>query len=109
MPSVRSHLSILYAVRAFANRDPLTGNTHCFNPAGGGPDPNECHVISDALRYDSQNISNVFNIPRSAAVVTMQYRSCKSFFVNQVNGIDLQYCRQDWVSPVSRIDRPACF
>lgn len=73
------------------------GDTHCFNPAGGGPDPNECHVISDALRYNSQNIANIFNIPRSAAVVKMQYKSCYSFWVNQAT-VDLQYCRQDWVS-----------
>ena len=32
------------------------GTTNCFTPAGGGPDPNECHVIADALLYDSQNI-----------------------------------------------------
>jgi len=71
--------------------------TDCFNPAGGGPDPNECHVISDALRYNSQNIGNVFDIPRSAAVVRMQYASCYSFFVNQAT-VDLQYCRQDWAA-----------
>lgn len=34
----------------------IQGTTNCFNPSGGGPDPNECHVIADALRYDSQNI-----------------------------------------------------
>ena len=31
------------------------GTTNCFVPSGGGPDPNECHVIADALRYESQN------------------------------------------------------
>lgn len=34
----------------------ITGTTNCFPGAGGGPDPNDCHVIADALRYDSQNI-----------------------------------------------------
>ena len=34
----------------------LAVNTFCFTPAGGGPDPNECHVITDALLYDSQNV-----------------------------------------------------
>jgi len=29
--------------------------TNCFNPAGGGPDPNDCHVIADALLFESQN------------------------------------------------------
>lgn len=31
------------------------GNTNCFLPAGGGPDPNECHIIADALRFESEN------------------------------------------------------
>ena len=29
---------------------PLTGKDNCFAGSGGGPDPNECHVIADALR-----------------------------------------------------------
>ena len=33
-----------------------SGTTTCFNPSGGGPDPNDCHVIADALRFDSENI-----------------------------------------------------
>ncbi len=33
----------------------LIGNTNCFLPAGGGPDPNECHIIADALRFESEN------------------------------------------------------
>ena len=35
---------------------PFAGTTTCFTPAGGGPDPNDCHVIADALRFDSENI-----------------------------------------------------
>ncbi|TCD66355.1 hypothetical protein EIP91_001460 [Steccherinum ochraceum] len=70
-------------------------DTNCFVPAGGGPDPNECHVISDALLFDSQNIGALFNITTNAAVITMTFRSCESFFVNQA-GVDLQYCRTDW-------------
>ena len=34
----------------------LQGGTNCFTPSGGGPDPNECTIIADALLYDSQNI-----------------------------------------------------
>uniref|UniRef100_A0A0W0F8X9 Uncharacterized protein n=1 Tax=Moniliophthora roreri TaxID=221103 RepID=A0A0W0F8X9_MONRR len=30
-------------------------NTNCFTPAGGGPDPNDCHVIADALLFAFQN------------------------------------------------------
>jgi hypothetical protein len=29
--------------------------TNCFNPAGGGPDPNDCQIIADALLFESQN------------------------------------------------------
>ncbi|KAH8104008.1 hypothetical protein BXZ70DRAFT_1005562 [Cristinia sonorae] len=74
-----------------------TCDMFCFQPAGGGPDPNECHVISDALRYNSQNIGPLFTIPASASVIGMQYRSSWSFFVNQAE-FDLAYCRLDWAA-----------
>lgn len=35
------------------------GNTSCFTPSGGGPDPNDCKIISDALRYESQNTGKI--------------------------------------------------
>ena len=75
-----------------------TGNTNCFTPSGGGPDPNECHVITDALLYDSQNIGALFTLDpaKNTSVITMQYRSCKTFMVNQDSGA-LNYCRTDWV------------
>ena len=34
----------------------ISGATNCFNPAGGGPDPNECHVIANALIDDSKTL-----------------------------------------------------
>ncbi|KAL4245312.1 hypothetical protein ABKN59_008334 [Abortiporus biennis] len=73
--------------------------TNCFTPSGGGPDPNECHVITDALLFDSQNIGPLFtlNPANNTAVITMTYSSCTSFMVNQA-GIPLQYCRSDWAS-----------
>ncbi|KAH8104002.1 hypothetical protein BXZ70DRAFT_677274 [Cristinia sonorae] len=74
-----------------------TCDTNCFVPSGGGPNPNECHVISDALLFNSQNIGPLFNITTDAALIVMQFRSCLSFFVNQA-GIDLTYCRTDWAS-----------
>ncbi|KAI0089759.1 hypothetical protein BDY19DRAFT_84228 [Irpex rosettiformis] len=72
-------------------------NTNCFTPSGGGPDPNECHVITDALLYDSQNVGASFtmNPAQNTSVITMQYRSCKTFIVNQA-GMPLTYCRSDW-------------
>ncbi|KAI0069502.1 hypothetical protein K474DRAFT_1632725 [Panus rudis PR-1116 ss-1] len=88
------------AVRAAKRQTPpsnVCGDTNCFPPAGGGPDPNECHVISDALLFDSENVGALFTIPVNASVVTMQYRSCKSFFKNQ-DVSDEQYCRTDWAA-----------
>ncbi|KAF9461656.1 hypothetical protein BDZ94DRAFT_1310408 [Collybia nuda] len=38
------------------------GNTNCFTPSGGGPDPNECHIITDALKFESQNTGQTFTI-----------------------------------------------
>ncbi|KAI0697470.1 hypothetical protein BC835DRAFT_1338298 [Cytidiella melzeri] len=72
-------------------------NTNCFTPSGGGPDPNECHVITDALLYDSQNIGALFQLDPAlnTSTITMQYRSCKTFIVNQ-DSVALTYCRTDW-------------
>lgn len=39
--------------------------TNCFSPAGGGPNPNDCQVIANALLYDSQNIGLLSEIPPS--------------------------------------------
>ncbi|KAK0458283.1 uncharacterized protein EV420DRAFT_1544666 [Desarmillaria tabescens] len=74
-------------------------DTFCFTPSGGGPDPNECHVIADALRYDSQNTGSTFDIANGTTgnIVVMTYNTCESFFVNQFNST-LQYCRTDWAS-----------
>ncbi|KAF9255467.1 hypothetical protein L218DRAFT_937608 [Marasmius fiardii PR-910] len=68
---------------------------HCFTPSGGGPDPNECHVIADALRFDDQNVGTFLNVTNEAPRVILTYGSCVSFFQNQATG-DLIYCRKDW-------------
>ncbi|KAF8815920.1 hypothetical protein BYT27DRAFT_6489477 [Phlegmacium glaucopus] len=82
--------------------------TNCFLPAGGGPDPNDCHVIADALRYDSQNIAALFQIDNTAGnnTVVMQFSSCKTFFVNQDLG-PLVYCRTDWAALIDFV-APNC-
>ncbi|EKM60168.1 uncharacterized protein PHACADRAFT_203435 [Phanerochaete carnosa HHB-10118-sp] len=74
-------------------------NTSCFTPSGGGPDPNDCHVITDALLYDSQNIGALFTLDpaQNTSLITMTYQSCESFMVNQDN-VALTYCRTDWAS-----------
>ncbi|KAJ8082763.1 hypothetical protein PM082_008619 [Marasmius tenuissimus] len=91
--------------------------TNCFTPSGGGPDPNECDVIANALRFDSENTETlhmclcrhvlygptqflntapIFPIGTGTNnTVAMTFRSCKTFFVNQNLG-DLAYCRTDW-------------
>ncbi|KAH8091376.1 hypothetical protein BXZ70DRAFT_1041214 [Cristinia sonorae] len=74
--------------------------THCFNPAGGGPDPNHCSVIADALRYDSQDIGEKFEITRASPLIVLQYKSCQSFFVNQASNTNLTYCRDDWAAVI---------
>ncbi|TFK33735.1 hypothetical protein BDQ12DRAFT_690677 [Crucibulum laeve] len=82
-------------------------NTNCFTPSGGGPDPNECHVIADALRFASENTGAIFPIPTGAnATIVMSYRSCRSFFVNQDLG-PLAYCRTDWADLIDFI-APNC-
>ncbi|PPQ96087.1 hypothetical protein CVT26_004719 [Gymnopilus dilepis] len=98
-------------------------DTNCFLPAGGGPDPNECHVIADALRYDSQNVGverlhllkilgALFTIPSGPGnnvttnPVVMQYSSCKTFFVNQ-DVQALEYCRTDWAALIDWV-APNC-
>ncbi|KAF9526191.1 hypothetical protein CPB83DRAFT_858213 [Crepidotus variabilis] len=80
-------------------------NNNCFLPAGGGPDPNECHVISDALLYEGQNTGTLFQIQNGAVPgnpTVMQYRSCKTFFVNQ-DVQPLQFCRSQWAQIIDSL------
>ncbi|EGN94730.1 hypothetical protein SERLA73DRAFT_143588 [Serpula lacrymans var. lacrymans S7.3] len=79
-----------------------TCTTNCFTPSGGGPDPNDCQVIADALLYDSQNVGALFNITAATSGVVMQYQSCETFFIDQAS-YNLTYCRTDWSSLVNYI------
>ncbi|KAF9477090.1 hypothetical protein BDN70DRAFT_881581 [Pholiota conissans] len=86
-------------------------DTHCFPPSGGGPDPNDCHTIVDALRFDSQNVGPVFTVPTFLTTgandtLALSFASCTAFFRNQVN-VDLDYCRTDFASVVDVI-APNC-
>jgi len=76
-----------------------TCTTNCFTPSGGGPNPNDCHVITEALIFDSQNDGDLFtmNPANNTAVITMTFSSCATFIVDQA-GIPLTYCRSDWAS-----------
>ncbi|KAH7923367.1 hypothetical protein BV22DRAFT_1130694 [Leucogyrophana mollusca] len=71
--------------------------TNCFYPSGGGPDPNDCQVIADALLYDSQNVGPLFNITANTSGVAMTYASCETFIIDQAS-YNLTYCRSDWSS-----------
>ncbi|KAI0770890.1 hypothetical protein BD413DRAFT_693624 [Trametes elegans] len=78
-------------------------NTFCFNPAGNGPNEDDCKIIAGALLYDTQNTGALFNISASGSPtdkVTMQYGSCLTYFLNQAS-TDLTYCRSDWSSLVN--------
>jgi len=81
--------------------------TNCFMPAGGGPDPNDCHVIADALREDSQSIGALFEIGTGTNnTVVMKFNSCETFFLNQAIG-PLVYCRTDWAALIDFV-APNC-
>ncbi|KAF8148079.1 hypothetical protein B0H34DRAFT_274601 [Crassisporium funariophilum] len=91
--------------------EPLTstyeGTTNCFLPAGGGPDPSDCHVIADALKFESQNTGNIFAVGINANnTVSLSFSSCKTFFLNQAAG-ELDYCRTDWSAVVDFV-APNC-
>ncbi|KAG0700052.1 hypothetical protein DFH29DRAFT_649884 [Suillus ampliporus] len=78
-----------------------TCTTNCFTPSGGGPNPNDCQVISDALSYDSQNTGALFNIS-SGSTIYMQYSTCETFFVNQASYAET-YCRTNWAGVVEYV------
>ncbi|KAJ7674082.1 hypothetical protein DFH06DRAFT_978991, partial [Mycena polygramma] len=93
--------------------------TYC-TPATGGPNTNDCHIIADALRYNSQNIAPLFTIGTASTsfallppfidgtnnTVTVQYASCLSFFVNQ-DASPLEYCDTEWANLIDYI-APNC-
>ncbi|KAG0700056.1 hypothetical protein DFH29DRAFT_650162 [Suillus ampliporus] len=75
--------------------------TNCFTPSGGGPDPNDYQVIADALLYASQDTGAYVNIS-SGTVISMQYSTCETFFVNQATSNET-YCRSDWAGVVGYV------
>ncbi|KAF8884148.1 hypothetical protein BD779DRAFT_1674230 [Infundibulicybe gibba] len=75
--------------------------TNCFLPAGGGPNPFDCQVITDALLFDSENVGAIFTIALGNTVA-LTYNSCETFFVNQDLG-PLAYCRTDWATVVNSV------
>ncbi|KIK62142.1 hypothetical protein GYMLUDRAFT_42136 [Collybiopsis luxurians FD-317 M1] len=83
-------------------------NTFCYTPSGGGPDPNDCHVIADAMRYESQHSGDSFLITNGATnFVLMNYSSCKAVFVNQNTQANETYCLSDWAT-VTDFIAPNC-
>ncbi|KAH7908280.1 hypothetical protein BJ138DRAFT_1115979 [Hygrophoropsis aurantiaca] len=76
--------------------------TNCFTPSGGGPNPNDCQIIVDALLYDSQNIGALFTIAANTSGVAMTYATCETFIIDQAS-YDLTYCRDDWSNVVEYV------
>ncbi|KAF8148697.1 hypothetical protein B0H34DRAFT_802904 [Crassisporium funariophilum] len=69
--------------------------------AGDGPDPNDCRVISDTIRFLSQNSALTNTIPPGGNL-TMRYNTCESFFLNKAT-TPLTYCRLDWAPIVDHV------
>jgi len=84
-----------------------TCNTFCFTPSGGGPNPNDCTVISNALLFESQNVNDTFLIGTGTNnTVALSFNTCETFFVNQ-DPITESYCLSDWAAIVNFI-APNC-
>ncbi|KAJ4469727.1 hypothetical protein C8J55DRAFT_492020 [Lentinula edodes] len=96
-----------------------TCSTNCFTPSGGGPDPNDCTVIADAMRFYSQNVkSERIALPLHVKddtfligtgtnnTVVLTYSTCETFYVNQ-DPVEQSYCYSDWASIVDYI-APNC-
>ncbi|KAH9478204.1 hypothetical protein JR316_0008657 [Psilocybe cubensis] len=96
--TIESGVGALLESRQTASVCDAPCTTFCHDPAGGGPDPNDCHIIADALRFESQSISPTFEIDNGANnVVSLTFSSCTSFFLNQAS-TGLNYCRTDFAS-----------
>ncbi|KAJ3807399.1 hypothetical protein F5876DRAFT_79738 [Lentinula aff. lateritia] len=95
------------AKRALAPRQTnVCGNTcttNCFVPSGGGPVPDDCHVIADALRtvHSRQALSVQVN-----NTIALTYATCESFYVNQDPTTQI-YCRTDWAAVIDWV-APNC-
>ncbi|KAF5326737.1 hypothetical protein D9619_004689 [Psilocybe cf. subviscida] len=83
--------------------------THCFpSPSSdGSPGVDDCHVIAEALRFDSENVSPMFTVANGGNnMLSLTFDSCTSFFLNQAT-TPLTYCRDDFASLIDFI-APTC-
>ena len=79
--------------------DSTNGTFFCVGTIFGGPNPNDCNVIQGALLYDSQALGDIFAVRPNASMLTLQYKSCSSFFLNQAKpNQTLEYCRTDFAA-----------
>ncbi|KAF9062632.1 hypothetical protein BDP27DRAFT_276664 [Rhodocollybia butyracea] len=84
-----------------------SGTTFCSDAAGGGPNPADCTVIVNAMRFFSQNFNDTFTIGTGANnTVVLTYETCETFYVNQVAN-NQTYCFSDWATIVAFI-APKC-
>ncbi|OCH88829.1 hypothetical protein OBBRIDRAFT_836274 [Obba rivulosa] len=91
----------------FARQNDVCGaacTTYCWTPSGGGPDPNDCTVIQDALLYDSENTGPLFSLDpaTNTSMIVMTYNTCQTYILDQTNS-SLTYCRSDWATLVNYI------
>ncbi|KAE9382951.1 hypothetical protein BT96DRAFT_930095 [Gymnopus androsaceus JB14] len=96
-----------------------TCNTFCFTPSGGGPDPNDCTVIAEAMLYlfvQNEALAD-FSVGTGSGVIFQLFffalhsliRSlsrCQTLFVNQ-DSITESYCYVDWAAIINYV-APNC-
>ncbi|TFK97119.1 hypothetical protein BDV98DRAFT_607764 [Pterulicium gracile] len=74
--------------------------TNCFAGTTDAPTAGDCSVIANAILYESQSLGNLFTIngpgaPTVPNTITMTFRTCKTFYLNQGLGTQ-SYCRTAW-------------
>ena len=90
-------LHLLYMTSEKLTPPPI-GDTHCFNPAGDGPDPNDCSVISGALRYDSQDISE--------SLISLERQLVHLFLFRR--GVQRHRRKHHFRAPISQLPESSC-
>lgn len=73
-------MSAAQCVKFYSLRSPIhtLNTTDCFTPSGGGPDPNDCHIIADALRFDGQDAPD-FTVPTGVRLQQLSTDSINNY------------------------------
>ncbi|KDQ50524.1 hypothetical protein JAAARDRAFT_199924 [Jaapia argillacea MUCL 33604] len=71
--------------------------TYCYNPAGGGPDPNDCQALADG--FDGSG----YTVPAGYALI-WSYGSCEVYQSNILSPAeDIYYCYNDLAGIITYI------